>query len=116
MPHLMFTFILEQEIAEEHFVPPPTLYALSPSSPEMMAKYIGGVHNYNTASSAIKEKDGLMEDKIVEERELGEEELNDEYDRMIAKKLKSLVSTWDPLIDSWKNEYERLGLEDTRRV
>ena len=47
---------------------------------------------------------------------ISEEELNDEYDRMIAKKLKSLVSTWDPLIDSWKNEYERLGLEDTRRV
>ena len=47
---------------------------------------------------------------------ISEEELNDEYDRMIAKKLKSLVSTWDPLIDSWKNEYERLGLEDIRRV
>lgn len=47
---------------------------------------------------------------------ISEEELNDEYDRMIAKKLKLLVSAWDPLIDSWKNEYERLGLEDTRRV
>lgn len=44
------------------------------------------------------------------------EELNDEYDKMIAKKLKSLVNTWDPLISSWKEEFERLGLEDTRRV
>lgn len=43
-------------------------------------------------------------------------ELNEEYDRIIAKKLKSLVSTWDPLLDSWKDEFERLGLEDTRRV
>lgn len=42
--------------------------------------------------------------------------MNEEYDRIIAKKLKSLVSSWDPLLDSWKDEFERLGLEDTRRV
>ncbi|KAL9186155.1 hypothetical protein ACHAXT_005393 [Thalassiosira profunda] len=43
-------------------------------------------------------------------------ELNDEYDRMIAKKLKALVATWDPLLGTWAEEYERQGLEDTRRV
>lgn len=57
----------------------------------MMAKYIGGVHIQNTASSsANKDKEGATEDKIVEERELGEEEVlseeevkrvdNDNYD------------------------------------
>lgn len=44
------------------------------------------------------------------------EELNEEYDRMVAIKLKKLVKTWDPLIGKWENEFERLGLEDTRRV
>mmetsp|Transcript_14669 Transcript_14669/g.31887 ORF Transcript_14669/g.31887 Transcript_14669/m.31887 type:complete len:337 (+) Transcript_14669:224-1234(+) len=44
------------------------------------------------------------------------DELNDEYDRAIAKKLKLLVATWDPLISSWEDEFERLDLEDTRRV
>lgn len=47
---------------------------------------------------------------------IDEEELNDEIDRVIAKKLKVLVATWDPLISSWKNEFERLDLEDTRRA
>jgi hypothetical protein len=44
------------------------------------------------------------------------EELNEEYDKMVAKKLKTLVKTWDPLIGKWESEFERLGLEDTRRV
>lgn len=44
------------------------------------------------------------------------EELDDERDREVSKKLKALVSTWDPLIHSWEAEFERLGLEDTRRV
>ena len=35
---------------------------------------------------------------------------------MVAIKLKKLVKTWDPLIGKWENEFERLGLEDTRRV
>mmetsp|Transcript_8826 Transcript_8826/g.19041 ORF Transcript_8826/g.19041 Transcript_8826/m.19041 type:complete len:340 (+) Transcript_8826:347-1366(+) len=47
---------------------------------------------------------------------ISEEELNDEYDREIARKLKALVSAWDPLISCWEEEFERLGLEDTRRV
>jgi len=47
---------------------------------------------------------------------IGVEELNEEYDRVIVRKLKVLVATWDPLIRSWEEEFERLGLEDTRRV
>lgn len=45
-----------------------------------------------------------------------EDELNDEYDRAIAKKLKVLVGHWQPLLGTWKDEFERLGLEDIRRV
>ena len=44
------------------------------------------------------------------------DELIEEYEREIVKKLKTLVATWDPLLDAWKGEFERLGLEDTRRV
>eukprot|EP01083_Nonionella_stella_P240182 839846_1 len=44
------------------------------------------------------------------------DELNDEYDRAIAKKLKVLVGHWQPLLGTWKDEFERLGLEDIRRV
>ncbi len=44
------------------------------------------------------------------------DELSDEHDREIARKLRSLIGTWDPLLSSWKGTFERLGLEDTRRV
>ena len=43
-------------------------------------------------------------------------ELNDEHVSVIAKKLTMLVRTWDPLLSSWKELFERLGLEDMRRV
>jgi len=61
------------EIAEEHFVPPPTLYALSNSSPDMIKKYIGGVHNDNITAATSANKDEQVE-KNAQERELGEEE------------------------------------------
>jgi hypothetical protein len=44
------------------------------------------------------------------------DDLSDEHDREIARKLRSLIGTWDPLLLSWKGAFERLGLEDTRRV
>lgn len=44
------------------------------------------------------------------------DELNEEIDRVIAKKLKTLVGTWEPIINTWRGEFERLDLEDTRRV
>ncbi|KAL3806143.1 hypothetical protein ACHAXA_009478 [Cyclostephanos tholiformis] len=44
------------------------------------------------------------------------DDLSDEHDREIARKLRSLIGTWDPLLSSWKGAFERLGLEDTRRV
>lgn len=44
------------------------------------------------------------------------EDLSDKYERVLANKLKALVNTWDPLISCWKEDFERLGLEDTRRV
>ena len=43
-------------------------------------------------------------------------ELDDEYVSLIAEKLTSLVRTWDPLLSSWKELFERLGLEDLRKV
>ncbi len=39
-----------------------------------------------------------------------------EYDRAIDKELKVLVGHWQPLLGTWKDEFERLGLEDIRRV
>ncbi len=42
--------------------------------------------------------------------------LKDEKKEEIVKQLKSLVSTWDPILKTWKNEFERLNLEDVRRV
>jgi len=44
------------------------------------------------------------------------EELNDEYDREIVKKLKSLVAAWDPLLSTWEKDFARLDLEDMRKV
>jgi len=44
------------------------------------------------------------------------DELSDEHDREIARKVRSLIGTWDPLLLSWKVAFKRLGLEDTRRV
>jgi len=44
------------------------------------------------------------------------DELSDEHDREIARKLRSLIGTWDPLLSSWKGLFEKLGLEDTRKV
>lgn len=44
------------------------------------------------------------------------DELNDDYDREVVKKLKSLVAAWDPLIRNWERDFERLDLEDVRRV
>ncbi len=64
--------IIIQEIAEEHFIPPPTLYALSHSSPDMIKKYIGGVHNDNITATSSANKDEEAE-KNAKERELGEE-------------------------------------------
>lgn len=48
--------------------------------------------------------------------EVSLEELTDEYDREIVNKLKSLVAAWDPLISSWEKDFERLDLEDMRKV
>lgn len=44
------------------------------------------------------------------------DELDDEMERKIVKKLKSLVLTWEPLLRTWRNEFERLNLEDIRRA
>mmetsp|Transcript_32549 Transcript_32549/g.66307 ORF Transcript_32549/g.66307 Transcript_32549/m.66307 type:complete len:612 (+) Transcript_32549:312-2147(+) len=63
------------EIAEEHFIPPPASYALSPSSPDMIARYIDGEQ---AATSANEIKEALEEEEDVEERALGEGKLNEE--------------------------------------
>ena len=44
------------------------------------------------------------------------DELTDDYSRDISRKLRSLIATWKPLLSSWKDEFDRLGLEDMRRV
>jgi hypothetical protein len=44
------------------------------------------------------------------------DDLNEELEGEIVKKLKMLVSTWEPILNTWRNEFERLDLEDTRRA
>ena len=44
------------------------------------------------------------------------DELEAEYEREIVKKLRSLVATWEPILDLWRDEFVRLDLEDIRRV
>ena len=47
---------------------------------------------------------------------VAEEDLDDAAAQEIVRRLRALVATWDPLIGAWTREYERLGLEDVRRV
>lgn len=44
------------------------------------------------------------------------EDLDEDYEKEIVKKLRSLVGTWEPIINTWRGEFERLDLEDTRRA
>lgn len=44
------------------------------------------------------------------------DDLDEDNEREIVKKLKMLVSTWEPIINTWREEFERLDLEDTRRA
>ena len=44
------------------------------------------------------------------------DDLNEEYDREIVNKLKSLVAAWDPLINAWEQDFAKLDLEDVRKV
>jgi hypothetical protein len=44
------------------------------------------------------------------------DELTDDHSRDISRKLRSLIATWKPLLSKWKDEFDRLGLEDMRRV
>mmetsp|Transcript_22419 Transcript_22419/g.48747 ORF Transcript_22419/g.48747 Transcript_22419/m.48747 type:complete len:353 (-) Transcript_22419:280-1338(-) len=43
-------------------------------------------------------------------------ELSLECEREICQKLERLVNVWEALLGVWKGDFERLGLEDTRRV
>jgi hypothetical protein len=44
------------------------------------------------------------------------DELDEEYDREVVEKLKTLVEAWHPLISTWEKDFARLDLEDVRRV
>ncbi|KAL3801646.1 hypothetical protein HJC23_013151 [Cyclotella cryptica] len=44
------------------------------------------------------------------------DELTEECDADVKRKLKTLVDAWDPLLSCWKEDFERMGLEDTRKV
>jgi len=44
------------------------------------------------------------------------DELNEPLDSEIVKKLRLLVGVWDPLLNCWKEDFERLNMEDVRRV
>ena len=44
------------------------------------------------------------------------EDLNQEVESQVIRKLRSLVLTWEPLLDKWKDIFERLDLEDIRQV
>lgn len=43
-------------------------------------------------------------------------ELNEEEETKVVRKLRALISTLQPLLAVWKDEFIRLDLEDTRRV
>eukprot|EP00984_Skeletonema_dohrnii_P006935 scaffold2472_cov209-Skeletonema_dohrnii-CCMP3373.AAC.7 len=87
------------EIAEEHFIPPPALYALSPSSPDLIAKYIDGE---KAATSANEIKEGLEEEEETDERELGEEELNEEELKQVDvnKEANAMITANDAAVDA----------------
>jgi hypothetical protein len=42
--------------------------------------------------------------------------LDEDLEGEILRKLKTLVSTWEPILNTWRNEFERLDLEDIRRA
>ena len=44
------------------------------------------------------------------------EELDEEEESKVVRKLRALISTLQPLLAVWKDEFIRLELEDTRRV
>ena len=44
------------------------------------------------------------------------DDLDESCDVEVVKKLRTLTGTWGPLLHCWKEEFERLGLEDIRRV
>mmetsp|Transcript_16144 Transcript_16144/g.33927 ORF Transcript_16144/g.33927 Transcript_16144/m.33927 type:complete len:258 (+) Transcript_16144:377-1150(+) len=44
------------------------------------------------------------------------EDLDHNTESKILKKLTALTSTWEPLLALWKDTFETMGLEDTRRV
>lgn len=44
------------------------------------------------------------------------EELDHEQESKIVRKLRALIRTLDPLLTAWKDCFEELNLEDTRRV
>mmetsp|Transcript_3146 Transcript_3146/g.6953 ORF Transcript_3146/g.6953 Transcript_3146/m.6953 type:complete len:353 (+) Transcript_3146:219-1277(+) len=44
------------------------------------------------------------------------DDLDEAYEKEIVKKLKTLVATWEPIINTWSEEFQRLDLEDTRRA
>ena len=43
-------------------------------------------------------------------------DLNDTYEEEIVNKLKDLVKVWKPLLGVWKEEFERMDMEDVRRA
>lgn len=44
------------------------------------------------------------------------EDLSQEIESQVIRKLRSLVLTWEPLLVKWKDIFERLDLEDVRQV
>ncbi|KAL3786578.1 hypothetical protein ACHAWO_000732 [Cyclotella atomus] len=42
--------------------------------------------------------------------------LNEVYEKEIVGKLSDLVRIWEPLISAWKEEFERMDMEDVRRA
>lgn len=56
------------------------------------------------------------EELLAKFGEIELEALDDQQEAIIAHKLRTLVATWEPLLRVWKEAFERLGMEDTRRV
>lgn len=48
--------------------------------------------------------------------EIDMDDLDTECKSKVVMKLRALVATWEPILSIWKDVFERLDLEDTRRV
>lgn len=47
---------------------------------------------------------------------IDEKDLEDAHEKEVVRKLRTLVDTWEPLLETWKSDFEEMDMEDTRKV